>query len=93
MKVVWTDEATEQLDGIYAFVARNSEYYARKLIDKLVARADTLGDFPLFGRMVLRYNDPTIRELVVAPYIIVYLVQPEHIEVLTVIHGSRERNE
>ncbi len=69
------------------------EYYARKLIDKLVARADTLGDFPLFGQMVLRYNDPTIRELVVAPYIIVYLVQPEHIEVLTVIHGSRERND
>jgi plasmid stabilization system protein ParE len=49
MKVVWTDEATLQLDGIYAFVARNSEYYARKLIDKLVARADTLGDFHFLG--------------------------------------------
>ena len=30
MKVIWTDEATQQLDGIYAFVARYSEIYARK---------------------------------------------------------------
>ena len=93
MRVVWTDEATEQLEAIYAFVARNSEFYARKLVDKLVSRADELGDFSLSGRMVAKYNDPTIRELVVAPYTIVYLVQPEHIQVLTVIHGSRERRE
>jgi toxin ParE1/3/4 len=81
------------LEGIYEFIARRSELYARKLADKLVSRADELGDFPLLGRMVLRYNDPTIRELVVSPYTIVYLVQPEHIEILTVIHSSRDRND
>jgi plasmid stabilization system protein ParE len=62
-------------------------------VDKLVSRADDLGDFSLLGRMAATYNDPTIRELVVSPYTIVYLIQPEHIEVLTVIHGSRERYE
>jgi plasmid stabilization system protein ParE len=44
VKVIWTDEATDQLEGIYNFLARNSELYARQLVDKLVARADALGD-------------------------------------------------
>jgi toxin ParE1/3/4 len=93
VKVIWTDEATEQLDAIYAFVAKSSEFYARKIIDKLVSRADDLGDFALLGKIVTKYNDPNIRELVVAPYAIVYLVEPDHIEVLTVVHGARERPE
>ncbi len=56
-------EATEQLDAIYAFVAKSSEFYARKIIDKLVSRADGLGDFAFLGRIVVKYNDPNIREL------------------------------
>jgi toxin ParE1/3/4 len=93
VKVIWTDEATEQLDTIYAFVSKSSEFYARKIIDKLVSRADDLGDFAFLGKVVKKYNDPNIRELVVSPYSIVYLIQSEHIEVLTVIHGARERPE
>ena len=74
MRVVWTDEATSHLDGIYAFIALTSSVYARRLIDKIVSRADDLGDFPTMGRVLAKYNDPSIRELVVAPYTVVYLV-------------------
>jgi toxin ParE1/3/4 len=93
MRVVWTDEATSHLDGIYAFIALTSPIYARRLIDKLVSRADDLGDFPTMGRVLTKYNDPSIRELVVAPYTIVYLIQPDSILVLTVIHGARDQRE
>jgi toxin ParE1/3/4 len=74
MKVVWTDEASQQLEGIFAFMARSSELYAHRLVNKIVARADALGDFPEMGRNPERYEDPSIRELVVAPYIVVYYI-------------------
>lgn len=93
MRVVWTDEATSHLDGIYAFIALTSPIYARRLIDKLVSRADDLGDFPTMGRVLAKYSDPSIRELIVAPYTIVYLVQTDSILVLTVIHGARDQRE
>ena len=90
MKVTWSDEATDQLEGIYNFLTRNSELYARQLVDKLVIRADALGDFPLMGRNAERYDDPNIRELVVVPYIIVYFVARDQIEILTVLNSARE---
>ena len=90
MKVAWTDEATDQLEGIYNFLARNSELYARQLVDKLVIRADALGDFPLMGRSVEGYDDSNVRELVVVPYIIVYFVARDQIEILTVLNSARK---
>ncbi len=91
MKVTWSDEATDQLEGIYNFLARNSELYARQLVDKLVIRADALGDFPFMGRNADRYDDSNIRELVVVPYIIVYIVTRDQIEIVTVINSARQR--
>lgn len=91
MKVIWTDEATDQLEGIYNFLARNSELYARQLVDKLVARADALGDFPLMGRNQERYDHPNIRELIVVPYIMVYFVAQDQVEILTVLHSNQKR--
>lgn len=91
MKVVWTDEASQQLEAIFAFVGRSSELYAHRLVNTIVARADALGDFPEMGRNPERYEDPNIRELVVSPYVVVYYIAREQIEILTVLHGSSRR--
>jgi toxin ParE1/3/4 len=91
MKVVWTDEASQQLEGIFTFMARNSELYAHQLVNKIVARADALGDFPEMGRNPERYEDPNIRELVVALYIVVYYIARVEILILTVVHGNSRR--
>ena len=90
MKVIWRDEASANLESIYSYI---SLYYAedtaRNVVNRLVARADELGDFPEMGRVVPELEDPEIRELLERGYRIVYRVRKEEVEVLTVFHGSR----
>ena len=90
MRVIWRDEATAHLESIYDYI---SLYYAkdtaRNIINRLVARADELGDFPLMGRVVPELEDPEIREILERGYRIIYRVRDDNVEILTVFHGSR----
>jgi toxin ParE1/3/4 len=90
MKVIWRDEATANLENIYAYVSLySSADSAWNLVNRLVARADDLGDFPQMGRVVPELQDPEIRELLEKGYRIVYRVKRDEVEVLTVFHTSR----
>jgi toxin ParE1/3/4 len=91
MKVVWTELAKQQLQGIYDYIEPQSEFYARRMVDKLVLRADGLGDFPEMGSKVPEYEDPNIRQLIVSPYRVIYVVQRNRIDIIGVIHTSRNR--
>jgi toxin ParE1/3/4 len=90
MKVIWRDEATANLENIYTYISLyHAEERARSLVNRLVARADDLGDFPEMGRVVPELQDPDIRELLEKGYRIVYRVKRDAVEVLTVFHASR----
>jgi toxin ParE1/3/4 len=90
MRVIWRDEATANLENIFAYVSLySSEESAINLVNRRVARADDLGDFPEMGRVVPELEDPEIRELLEKGYRIVYRVKREDVEVLTVFHASR----
>ena len=88
-EVVWTRQAVEDLEGIRAFIARDSEHYATLVYERLVESVDRLETFPLSGRVVPEFGEESIREVVWGNYRIVYRVREALIEVLTVFHGSR----
>ena len=50
---------------------------------------ERLEDFPASGRMVPEANDPAVREIILGNYRIVYRVEQELVETLTVYHGAR----
>lgn len=56
-------------------------------------RSIQISQFPFSGRMVPEYELNEVREVIEGPYRIIYLVDPEaqRVEVLAVIHSSRER--
>ena len=55
-----------------------------------MAAVDGLGEFPESGRVVPELGDPSVREVVVGAYRVVYEVRPDDwVEVLTVFHGAR----
>ncbi len=89
MTVDWTDVAKQHLQRIYDHIEPQSELYAQRMIDKLVLRADGLGDFPEMGREVPEYEDPNVRELLVSPYRIIYVVRKNRIDIIGVIHTAR----
>jgi plasmid stabilization system protein ParE len=58
---------------------------------RLFDRADLLADYPEAGRRVPEYDHPDVRELVEAPYRIIYRYLPAAgvVEVLTAVHGRQ----
>jgi addiction module RelE/StbE family toxin len=93
VKVVWTHAAIAQLELIHNYVAQTSSDYARRIVDQLTNRTKQIANFPFSGRMVPEYELNEVRELIEGSYRIIYLIKDEKqkIEVLAVIHSSRER--
>jgi toxin ParE1/3/4 len=93
MKIQWSEIAEADLDDIYNYIARDVPYYAELFVDQLIEATDNLENHPLMGRMVPEANDRNdVRELIVQGYRIIYLLQNEQLNILTVLHSSRNLN-
>lgn len=87
-RVVWTRPARDDLREIRAYIAQDSERYARVVIERLLAAVRRLRDYPLSGRVVPELARPTIREVIEGAYRIVYRVTPDAVQILAVVHGA-----
>jgi toxin ParE1/3/4 len=92
MKVVVREAAARDLDDILDWVSRDNPRAAAELVRRILARIDRLRILGLshVGRPGLVKGT---RELVEAPYIIVYIVDEpaDEITVLAIVHGARNR--
>jgi toxin ParE1/3/4 len=88
-KVVWSPEAIEDLESIADYIGRDSEFYARAVVSKILQLARSLKDFPWIGRIVPELNDENIRERFIYSYRIVYQIEQNRILVVAIIHGKR----
>ena len=90
MNVHWTDTAQGHLDAIHDYIAQNSPEYAQRMVDRLTRRSQQIGDFPRSGRVVPEYQLEQIREVIEAPYRIIYYIKPDQIDVLAVLHAAQD---
>jgi len=92
MKVVIDESAAADLDGIFDWISRDNPRAAAELVRRIRARINRLGIAGLshVGRPGLVKGT---RELVEAPYIIVYAINEaaDEVVVLAVLHGARNR--
>lgn len=90
-RVNWTLKAQKALDSIYDYIHQEAPYYAQKVVQEIIHSADRLDKFPLSGRPVPEAEREDIREIILQNYRIIYWVMNEQrIDILTVIHGSRD---
>ncbi len=89
MKVFWTNNAIGHLTSIYEHISRDSTRYARRMVDRITSRSRQIAAFPQSAQMVPEYQDPDIREVIEGAYRIIFLLGPDAIRVLAVIHGAR----
>lgn len=89
MKVYWTQNALDHLVNIYEHIALNSPLYAKGMVDKLTLRSEQIADNPFSGRKVPQYDAVDIREIIEAPYRIIYRVKQGQIDVVAVVHCAR----
>ncbi len=89
MKLLWTRRALVEIDEIFAYVAADSPIAAERLALLIEAKALLLIEQPNMGRP--GRVDGT-REFVVTgtPYILPYRVRDGRVEILAVLHASRQ---
>ena len=90
MRVHWTDTAAGHVTALHDYIARDSEVYARRMVDRLTSRSKQIGRFPRSGRTVPEYEDADVREVIEGSYRIIYRVLPHQLDVLAVVHSARE---
>ena len=89
MNVVWTRRAIERLDEIEGFIAGDNPENVKAFVERLIARGGSLSDFHARGRVVPELSNPSIRELLVDNYRIVYRCDFNRIVILTVFEAHR----
>ncbi|MCF6159206.1 MAG: type II toxin-antitoxin system RelE/ParE family toxin [wastewater metagenome] len=89
LEVKWSPEATEDLESIAEYIARDSEFYARAVVTKMLATSRHIGEYPLIGRIVPEIGDERIRERFIYSYRMVYRIEPTRILIVALIHGKR----
>lgn len=88
--VVWSVPALEDLEAIAEFIGRDSESYAKALVEEVWAAAISLGEFAERGRVVPEIGDASCRELFVRKYRLIYDIIGGEVVILTVVHGARD---
>ena len=80
--VKWSGPARMDLKQIHDYIANDSRYYAKKVIQTIVEKTEELIVFPEIGRIVPEIDKPNIRELFVYSYRLIYEISSDGIEFL-----------
>lgn len=89
MRVEWTDTALGNLDHAVAYIAQDNPAAAVEVAQQIWDVTQRLADHPGLGRPG---RVEGTRELVIAglPYIVPYVVEPNRVVILRVLHGAMQ---
>ncbi len=90
VKLRWSTDSLNDLQDIYDYVRGNAPEAAQRVVEEIIESAARLETFPQSGRHVPEYADPSIREVIKAPYRIIYRVDEHHISVVAVLHAAKK---
>jgi toxin ParE1/3/4 len=92
MKVIVREAAEEDIDSLFAYIAKDNPAAAAKVVAQIRRQINRLETDSLveMGRDGLVEGT---REMTVHPYIIVYQIvdDPPELHVLSVVHGAQDR--
>ena len=89
-RVVWTERARDALDDAITYVAKDSPQAARRLAERILDAAASLEHLSERGRIVPELKDPSVRELLVHPYRVIYEIHQSDVAILALLHEARD---
>jgi len=89
-RIVWTEEAVDNLEAIVSYISAFNPDAARKLATRLIDVADSLAEFAERGRDA---GDGRREMTIVRPYILRYRVTADTVFILRIRHGARADDE
>ena len=90
-RVIWTESAANDLRQIVHFIARDKPDAAGKLAGRILQQVEEAATLPRANRVVPEKGDPSVREAILKPYRIIYLIEDhrETVHVLRIWHAAR----
>ncbi len=87
-QITWTNEALRWLEDIFEYIAAENPEWARRTVEGIFERAQTLSQYPELGHRFL-HSTRTVRILHHDQYRIAYLVNEDgSVDVLGVFHNT-----
>ncbi len=92
MRLHWSREASDDFVDVIAYLDSRSRLASRHVARSILKRATGLLTFPRSGRPGER---PGTRELILnpLPYILVYRIDDDVLEIVGLLHGAQDRPE
>ena len=90
-KIIWSFEATADLEAIADYIARDSSFYAASFVIEVREASRSLNEFSERGRIVPELSNPSIRELFIKDYRLIYRIEESRVDILGLIHGRAEK--
>jgi len=95
-EVLWSPLAISDTERIIVYLKERNPVYAKNLEKRIRRFTDRLTHFPLRGRLVPEFRNlglDIFREMIVAPYRILYRVQGKQVGIVGVFDGRRDMEE
>ncbi len=89
MRIRWTVPAADDLENIKDYLDRRFPHFSQPTIRAIYQRARSLKSTPEKGRPG-HHSGTRELPLTPLPYVIVYAVKPEAIEILHIHHGAQD---
>jgi plasmid stabilization system protein ParE len=84
--IVWSSEARRSLRAIRRFIAQDSEFYAARMVAKIIDRVESAAEAPGRGHPVHEYPEEPLKEVHESPYRIIYAIADGELRVITIVH-------
>jgi toxin ParE1/3/4 len=88
-KVIMRPRAKTDLLDIWHYIADDNEERADSFVDRVEEKIKNIASNPLMGRSREELSD-RLRSWPIKPYIVFYLPLSDGVEVVRVLHGSRD---
>ena len=89
-RVIWTASARDALDEVITYIAQESPDGAIRVLVRALDVAASLSTLAERGRVVREVGEPTLRELSVYKYRLLYRIREDRVVIRAFLHGSRD---
>ncbi len=87
--VRWSSTSKLDLHQIYDYIAKDSVYYAKKVVNDIIDKSEYLELFPNTGRKVEEISNNDLKEIIIYSYRMIYKVVEDGINILAIVHWRR----
>jgi len=88
--ILWAGPALRDLEEQLEFIGAEAPDAADRIAARIHRRVGRLARFPELGRMVPELQDPGLRELIEAPFRVIYERKVDQIRVLAVLRAEQD---